>query len=87
MELRWSAGASLLACMSFRFKLIPATDRRRSDTDRRPMLEPREGLGEALGFPGAPLAGAAGIFRAWTEEEIEDERDGGREFRSGDIFV
>lgn len=51
------------------------------------MLEPREGLGEALGFPGAPLAGAAGIFRAWTEEEMEDERDGGREFRSGDIFI
>lgn len=87
MELRWSAGASLLACMSFRFRLIPAADLRRSDTDKRPMLEPRDGLGEALGFAGAPLAGAVGILRAWTEDDIEEEREGGREFRSGDIFI
>lgn len=66
---------------------MPAADRRRSDTDSRPMLEPREGLGEAVfGFTGAGPVPGAGIFRCGIEEEVEDERDGGREFRSGDIF-
>lgn len=75
-----------MVCMSFRLRLIPAADRRRSDTDKRPMLEPREGLGEVLGFAGTPLPGAAAMLRAWAEDEIEDERDGGREFKSGDIL-
>jgi hypothetical protein len=65
---------------------MPAADRRRSDTDRRPILEPREGLGEALGFAGAPDPDVAGILRDGIEDEIEEERDGGSELRSGDIF-
>jgi hypothetical protein len=49
------------------------------------MLEPREGLGEA-GFAGAPLPlPGVDILRAWIEDEMEDERDGGSEFRSGDM--
>lgn len=75
----------LVPCISFRF--MPAADRRRSDTDRRPILEPRDGLGEAvLGFTGTGTVAGAGILRCGTEDEVEDERDGGREFRSGDIF-
>lgn len=89
---RWSnAGNSLLGpglvpSISFTFELIPAVDRR-SDTDSRPMLEPRDGLGETVfGFTGTgPVPGAA-ILRCGMEEEVEEERDGGREFRSGDIF-
>ena len=61
---------------------MPAVDRRRSDTDSRPMLEPREGLAEAFGV--GPVPGAD-ILRG-MEEDVEEERDGGREFRSGDIF-
>jgi hypothetical protein len=81
MELRCSAEGSL-GCISFRFRLCPALDLRRSETDSRPMLEPRDCLGEALGFAGAPDPGVADIVR----DEIEVERDGGRELRSGDIF-
>lgn len=51
------------------------------------MLKPRDGLGEAvLGFTGIGTVAGAGILRCGTEDEVEDERDGGREFRSGDIF-
>jgi hypothetical protein len=66
---------------------MPAADRRRSDTDSRFMLEPREGLGDALfGFTGADPVPGADMLRCGIEEEVDDERDGGREFRSGDIF-
>lgn len=51
------------------------------------MLEPREGLGEAVFvFTGTGPVPGAGILRCGIEEEVEDERDGGREFRSGGIF-
>lgn len=62
-------------------------ERRRSDTDSRPtMLEPREVLGEAvLGFTGVGPPVVAGILRCGMED-IEDERDGGREFKSGDML-
>jgi hypothetical protein len=49
------------------------------------MLEPREGLGEAFGLTGVGPVPGADILRG-MEEDVEEERDGGREFRSGDIF-
>lgn len=69
---------------------MPALDLRLSETDTRPMLDPREGRGEVvLGLTGAAGEGVvvpgetAGWFRCGREDEVEDERDGGREFRSG----
>lgn len=96
IELRWSdAGNSplypgIVPCMSFEFRFKPAVDRRRSETDNRPtMLEPRDVLGEAVfGFVDAgPFPVAAGILRCASEDETDDERDGGREFRSGDMIL
>lgn len=72
---------------------MPAADRRRSETDTRPMLDPREGRGDVvLGLTGAgdgvvvPGETADG-FRCGREEEVEDERDGGSELRSGDMVI
>lgn len=86
MELRWSDGTSpLFAGISLRFK--PAADRRRSDTDNRPMLDPREGLGDVVvAVTGGAFGEAEGMTRYGIEEEVEEERDGGRELRSGDIW-
>lgn len=59
IEGRWSgAGCSPLLPqpVSTRFGAIPAAERRRSETDNRPMLDPREGREEVvLGLPGAEL--------------------------------
>lgn len=66
---------------------IPAADdRRRSETDNRPMLGPRGGHGEAalVLTPAVAVAGdAGGILRRGREDEVEEDRDGGSEFRSG----
>lgn len=89
MELRWSDGTAspLFAGISFKFKFMPAADRRRSDTDNRPMLDPREGLGDVVAaMAGGAFGEAEGMLRYGIEEEIEEERDGGRELRSGDIW-
>lgn len=67
---------------------MPTADRRRSETDNRPMLDPREGRGEVvLGLTGAgPVPGdVGGMLRRGKEEEVDEERDGGREFKSGAI--
>jgi hypothetical protein len=93
MEERWSdQGLSVrlpepVPVGSFRFRAIPAADRRLSETDNRPMLDPRDGLGEAvLGFTGAgTVPGEGGTLRCGRDEDDEDDRDGGREFRSGDM--
>jgi hypothetical protein len=57
------------------------------------MLDPREGRrGVVLGLTGAgegvvvPGETADG-FRYGREDEVEDERDGGRELRSGDMVI
>jgi hypothetical protein len=57
------------------------------------MLDPREGRGDVvLGWTGAgegvvvPGEMADG-FRCGREDEVEDERDGGRELRSGDMVM
>ena len=57
------------------------------------MLDPRDGRGEVA--PALTLTGAgegvvvpgetADGFRRGREEEVEEERDGGSEFRSGDM--
>lgn len=65
---------------SLRFRCIPAADRRRSETDTRPMLDPREGRGEVV--PGETADG----LRRGREDEVEEERDGGSEFKSGDML-
>lgn len=74
---------------SLRFRCTPAAERRRSETDSRPMLDPREGRGEVVpGLAGAgvvvPGETADGLRRG-SEDEVDDERDGGSEFRSGDM--
>lgn len=68
---------------------MPAAERRRSETDKRPMLEPRDGRGEVvLGFAGPRIGpGEVGGKARCGREEVEEERDGGREFRSGDMMV
>lgn len=68
---------------------MPAVERRRSETDKRLMLEPRGGRGEVvLGFAGAGIdPGEVGGKVRCGREEIEEERDGGREFKSGDMMV
>lgn len=70
---------------------MPAADRRRSETDTRPMLDPRDGRGDVvLGLAGAGVVvpgETAGGFRCGREDEVEDERDGGRELRSGDMVI
>lgn len=66
---------------------IPAADdRRRSEIDNRPMLGLRGGHGEAVLVltPVVAVAGdAGGILRRGREDEVDDDRDGGSEFRSG----
>jgi hypothetical protein len=56
------------------------------------MLDPREGRGEVV----LGLTGAAGVvvpgetaerFRCGRDDEVEDERDGGRELRSGGMVI
>lgn len=66
---------------------MPAADRRLSETDNRPMLDPRDGRGEVvLGFTDAwTVPGEGGILRCGRDEDDEEDRDGGREFRSGDM--
>ena len=44
------------------------------------MLDPREGRGEVV--PGETADG----FRSGREDEVEEERDGGSEFKSGDML-
>lgn len=67
---------------------MPAAERRRSETDNRPMLDPRDGRGEVVvGFTGAgTVPGEGGTLRCGSDEEVEEDRDGGREFRSGDMM-
>ena len=77
---------------SLRFSCIPAADRRRSETDTRPMLDPREGRGEVVptltgAGEGVVVPGeTADGLRSGREDEVEEERDGGSEFKSGDML-
>jgi hypothetical protein len=51
------------------------------------MLDPREGLGDVVvAVTGGAFGEAEGMARYGIEEEVEEERDGGRELRSGDIW-
>lgn len=91
MELRWSdIGNSLFAEGSFKLGLIPAADRRRSDTDTRPMLDPRDGRGELLVLTevgAAPGEMGWGRLRWGRVDEEDEEREGGSEFKSGGILL
>jgi hypothetical protein len=93
MEERWSdQGFSVrlpepVLLISLRLRAIPAADRRRSETDNRPMLDPRDGRGEVVvGLTGAgTVPGEGGTLRCGSDEDDEGDRDGGREFKSGDM--
>lgn len=71
-----------------------AADLRLSETDSRPILEPREGrVDVVLGFTGAGVVPGVvpgeteGGLRCGRDEEEDDERDGGRELISGHILT